>query len=79
MVDPSSPQSADSGTLIAQMKEKHAASRPGMDWLEMDIRDLKFDAGSFDVALDKGTMECVLLSAGLVAPVRRCGSKVPRS
>jgi ubiquinone/menaquinone biosynthesis C-methylase UbiE len=39
------------------MKEKHQESRPGMEWLEMDIRDLKFDDASFDVALDKGTME----------------------
>ena len=24
-----------------------------MDWLEMDIRDLKFEDGSFDVVIDK--------------------------
>lgn len=41
------------------MKEKHSEARPGMEWHEMDIRDLKFDSGSIDVALDKGTMECV--------------------
>lgn len=32
---------------------KHAEKRPGMDWLEMDIRDLKFEDGSFDVVIDK--------------------------
>jgi hypothetical protein len=39
------------------MKEKHGDARPGMEWHEMDIRDLKFESGSIDVALDKGTME----------------------
>lgn len=46
-----------SGILIEQMKEKHGDARPGMEWHEMDIRDLKFESGSIDVALDKGTME----------------------
>jgi hypothetical protein len=32
---------------------KHAENRPGMEWLEMDIRDLKFEDGSFDVVIDK--------------------------
>ena len=28
--------------------------------LEMDIRDLKFDSESFDVAIDKGTMDAMM-------------------
>nr|VWO98231.1 Type III effector protein (Skwp 4) [Ganoderma boninense] len=38
-----------SGILIDKMK-RH----------EMDIRDLKFDTGSFDVAIDKGTMDAMM-------------------
>jgi ubiquinone/menaquinone biosynthesis C-methylase UbiE len=32
---------------------KHAEKRPGMTWLEMDIRDLKFEDEAFDVVIDK--------------------------
>lgn len=31
---------------------------------EMDVRDLKFDADSFDVAIDKGTMDAMMTSKG---------------
>ena len=35
------------------MVGKHRETRPGMEWLEMDIRDLKFEDESFDVVIDK--------------------------
>ncbi|KAI1791823.1 S-adenosyl-L-methionine-dependent methyltransferase [Ganoderma leucocontextum] len=49
-----------SGILIDKMKRKHAGLAPEMEWHEMDIRDLKFDADSFDVAIDKGTMDAMM-------------------
>jgi hypothetical protein len=36
------------------MKERHI-SREKMQWLEMDILDLKFEDESFDLVIDKGT------------------------
>lgn len=30
----------------------------------MDVRDLKFDDASFDVAIDKGTMDAMMTSKG---------------
>ncbi|CUA70651.1 hypothetical protein RSOLAG22IIIB_04245 [Rhizoctonia solani] len=33
---------------------------PHMEWLEMDIRDLKFEAETFDILIDKGTMDAML-------------------
>ncbi|GHJ90055.1 hypothetical protein NliqN6_6457 [Naganishia liquefaciens] len=53
-----------SAILIAQMRARHAELRPDMQWLEMDIRDLKFNEGDFDVVLDKGTMDAMLTSKG---------------
>jgi hypothetical protein len=32
--------------------------------LEMDVRHLQFGDGSFDVAIDKGTMDAMLTSKG---------------
>lgn len=46
------------------MRARHATIRPDMQWLEMDIRDLKFQEGDFDVVLDKGTMDAMLTSKG---------------
>ncbi|KAJ9114000.1 hypothetical protein QFC22_005818 [Naganishia vaughanmartiniae] len=53
-----------SGTLIEQMRARHAELRPDMRWEEMDIRDLKFEEGDFDIVLDKGTMDAMLTSKG---------------
>lgn len=35
------------------MKERHAEKRPEMEWLEMDVLDLKFGE-EFDLIVDKG-------------------------
>ena len=31
---------------------------------EMDVRNLKFDAGTFDIAIDKGTMDAMMTAKG---------------
>ncbi|KAI0773299.1 S-adenosyl-L-methionine-dependent methyltransferase [Trametes elegans] len=49
-----------SGILIDKMRHKHQETRPEMEWYEMDIRDLKFENDSFDVAIDKGTMDAMM-------------------
>ncbi|KAH8075844.1 S-adenosyl-L-methionine-dependent methyltransferase [Cristinia sonorae] len=53
-----------SAILIEKMKHKHAELRPEMEWHEMDVRDLQFDARSFDVAIDKGTMDAMMTAKG---------------
>ncbi|TEB36742.1 S-adenosyl-L-methionine-dependent methyltransferase [Coprinellus micaceus] len=53
-----------SDVLIEQMKERHGELRSSMEWHEMDVRDLKFDDASFDVAIDKGTMDAMMTSKG---------------
>ncbi|KAE9399951.1 S-adenosyl-L-methionine-dependent methyltransferase [Gymnopus androsaceus JB14] len=53
-----------SSVIIEKMKERHGESSPSMDWYEMDVRDLKFDDASFDVAIDKGTMDAMMTAKG---------------
>ncbi|TFK74971.1 S-adenosyl-L-methionine-dependent methyltransferase [Pluteus cervinus] len=53
-----------SSVVVQKMRERHKVSRPEMSWLEMDVRDLKFDDDSFDVAIDKGTMDAMLAVKG---------------
>ncbi|PAV19595.1 S-adenosyl-L-methionine-dependent methyltransferase [Pyrrhoderma noxium] len=53
-----------SSIVIEQMKERHGETRSSMEWHEMDIRDLKFDDNSFDVAIDKGTMDAMMTAKG---------------
>jgi len=35
-----------------------------MEWVVADVRELPFDAGTFDVALDKGTMDAMMTAKG---------------
>lgn len=46
-----------SGVVIEQMKERHGIARPEMEWVEMDVLDLKFGE-EFDLIVDKGECEC---------------------
>ncbi|KAG2186614.1 hypothetical protein INT44_002838 [Umbelopsis vinacea] len=52
-----------SATVIKQMAER-CVDRPEMKWLEMDIRDLKFEDQSFDIVIDKGTMDALMCDRG---------------
>ncbi|KAI7872481.1 S-adenosyl-L-methionine-dependent methyltransferase [Spinellus fusiger] len=52
-----------SKTVIDTMK-KRCAHQPEMKWLEMDIRDLQFSDCSFDVVIDKGTMDALMCDQG---------------
>ena len=52
-----------SSAVITQMKERHA-SRPEMQWIEMDVLDLQYGEEEFDLVVDKGMW-------GLDGPVSR--------
>jgi ubiquinone/menaquinone biosynthesis C-methylase UbiE len=45
-----------SPVLIAQMKTKH----PQLGWEVMDVRHMTFADSSFDVAVDKATLDAML-------------------
>lgn len=53
-----------SAVLIDRMRKRHSQDRPEMEWLEMDVRNLSFQADSFDVAIDKGTMDAMMTAKG---------------
>ncbi|GAO52312.1 S-adenosyl-L-methionine-dependent methyltransferase [Saitoella complicata NRRL Y-17804] len=46
-------------TCIERMKALHA-DKAEMTWEVMDVLDLKYDGATFDVAIDKGTMDALL-------------------
>eukprot|EP01006_Ploeotia_vitrea_P031673 TRINITY_DN63987_c0_g1_i4.p1 TRINITY_DN63987_c0_g1~~TRINITY_DN63987_c0_g1_i4.p1 ORF type:complete len:212 (+),score=31.48 TRINITY_DN63987_c0_g1_i4:28-663(+) len=45
-----------SSVVIERMKKKFGESK-NLQWLQMDIRELQFDSDTFDVVLDKATMD----------------------
>nr|KAF6396603.1 eEF1A lysine and N-terminal methyltransferase [Rousettus aegyptiacus] len=49
-----------SEVVIEQMKERNAGRRPQMRFLRMDMTQMEFPDGSFQVVLDKGTLDAVL-------------------
>ncbi|KAF9446210.1 S-adenosyl-L-methionine-dependent methyltransferase [Macrolepiota fuliginosa MF-IS2] len=70
-----------SAVLIEKMRQRHGQARPEMEWHEMDVRSLKFDDGSFDVAIDKGTMDAMMTAKGDVwdppeQVIRDCNEEV---
>ncbi|KDQ61339.1 hypothetical protein JAAARDRAFT_54716 [Jaapia argillacea MUCL 33604] len=50
-----------SAVVIDQMRHRHA-DKLEMEWHEMDVRRIEFAADSFDVAIDKGTMDAMMTS-----------------
>lgn len=54
-----------SATLIEHMSARHQELRPEMKWLEMDVLDLKFEEGDFDLVVDKG--QSILMRFGLTS------------
>lgn len=53
-----------SQTVISRMKERMCYAMPNMKWHVMDMLDLAFDSGGFDVVLDKGSMDSLLVDQG---------------
>eukprot|EP01018_Ginkgo_biloba_P035512 Gb_15125 [translate_table: standard] len=49
-----------SKVLIGDMLRKHLRSRPGMLWRVMDMTNMQFSDGSFDIVLDKGGLDALM-------------------
>ena len=53
-----------SDIVIDKMVETHAASRPEMLWVKMDMCDMTFSDGAFDVIIDKAAMDALMVDEG---------------
>ncbi|XP_036609309.1 eEF1A lysine and N-terminal methyltransferase [Trichosurus vulpecula] len=49
-----------SEVVIKQMKERNASRRPQLSFLQMDMTKMEFPDASFQVVLDKGTLDAIL-------------------
>ncbi|NXD86829.1 EFMT4 methyltransferase, partial [Halcyon senegalensis] len=75
-----------SAACIAAMRARYAHRCPGLRWAVMDIRALAFPAASFDVVLEKGTLDVLMVeetdpwnvSAQAVASMQRVLEEVSR-
>lgn len=52
-----------SPTVIDRMSSQHA-DKPSMKWQVMDIKYMTFEDNSFDKAIDKGTLDALLVDQG---------------
>ncbi|XP_070989046.1 EEF1A lysine methyltransferase 4 isoform X2 [Oncorhynchus clarkii lewisi] len=50
-----------SSVCIDTMSARHDATCPGMTWHQMDARQLSFTDASYDVVLEKGTLDAMLV------------------
>lgn len=71
-----------STVVIDSMRQKHEQERPHMRWEVMDMTDLKYESGTFDVVIDKAAMDALMTDEGdvwdpnpevLEAADRMCG------
>ena len=46
--------------VIKQMSERNAEKRPHLQWAVMDVRDMTYDTGMFDMIIDKSTIDAIL-------------------
>ena len=49
-----------SPVVIDKMRNKHS-NMPEMSWQVMDICDLKYEPCSFDIVLEKGTLDALMV------------------
>lgn len=53
-----------SATVIERMKKTHIEERPHMQWITMDMTDMHFEPASFDVVIDKASMDALMVDEG---------------
>jgi ubiquinone/menaquinone biosynthesis C-methylase UbiE len=67
-----------SDVCIEQMAEANAEERPDMTWQVMDVMDMKFDNDTFDIAIDKSTIDALLCGDNAFLNVAKMTREVQR-
>merc|ERR1712139_111123 len=52
--------------LLQNLRQKQEAAMPKMQWLYMSASNMTFDSGSFDITVDKGTLDAMEQNRDLV-------------
>jgi len=60
-----------SGVLVDKLRSHLSASCPRMQWLQMDMTNLTFEDSSFDVIIDKGSLDAVEQNVEVLASAVR--------
>ena len=53
-----------SDVIINKMQVNNREARPNMSWITMDMLDLKFEPNTFDVVIDKASMDALFVDEG---------------
>jgi len=64
--------------VITRMSEKYRDKQPTMKYYHMDARAMAFDDNSFDVVMDKGTLDSVLCGDASLANANKMLTEVHR-
>ncbi|KAL5011998.1 hypothetical protein ScPMuIL_010549 [Solemya velum] len=69
-----------SDTVVRQMKEKNRNLRPLMSFTKMDIMQMEYSDGGFGVALDKGTLDALMVddSEQVVSDINKMFQEIGR-
>lgn len=51
----------DYSTVVVENMKNRSEEARSMQWLVMDIKDLKFESGSFDIVIEKATLDALLV------------------
>lgn len=54
-----------SDIVINKMKLLHEKNRSLMSWITMDMTDMNFESESFDVVIDKASMDALMVDEGM--------------
>lgn len=71
-------ENIDISTVVIEQMSKRNSLRKEMNWKVMDVRDLKYPDASFDIALDKSTIDALLCGEDAYLNVAKMTKEVQR-
>lgn len=63
---------------VIELMASRNAEKPGLQWKTMDLGSLEFADASFDIVLDKGTMDSILCGENSTANANKALTEVSR-